>query len=153
MGNVGNGGDQVAFQPKDAGCLHQYVLRVDEVFQDIAEHRHVKLLAAQGVGEVERLDVAHDHAVGEARRELSGNGILLDPRYAAAALLEDASDVTGRGPHLQDSLVAARQENELSESRITIRQIDAVVVVPKGVPDHGIYCTPTLRDRRGEPTA
>ena len=62
---------------------------------------------------------------------------------------ERLSVVAGNGV----KVIAARQENELSESRITIRQIDAVVVVPKGVPDHGIYCTPTLRDRRGEPTA
>ena len=153
MGDVGNGGDHVALRLEHAGGLHQHLLRLDEVFQNIAEHHHVEPLSGEGIGEVERLDVAHDHAVGEARRNLCSNGVLFDPRDATAALTKHARHVAGRRPHLQDSPVAARQEDHLREGRVAVRQVDAVVVVPKGIPRHRMqrYPLPRRRTRRADP--
>jgi hypothetical protein len=102
------------------------------VLEDVAEDDHVEAVLAEGVDQVDRLDVADDQPLQVGAGLLGRFLVELEPRHRAAALNQGAGQIAGGTAHIEHPLGAADQLDHQRVAVVAVREVD-VGVVPGAV--------------------
>jgi len=83
--------------------------RILQVLQDVPEDGHVYRGGSEIIFEVDLLHVSRDHQVAVLLGDLRRLAVDLDPDDPVSQVPEDAGEVAGGGPHLQDEVSSSDQ--------------------------------------------
>src|SRR3989304_5120505 len=107
------------------------------MLQHIAEHHHIELLFPEGLRKINLFYIAKDDAVAELLCPLRRCRIVFDGCNLTSASTQNLRDVTRRRSHLQDSLVATSQHDELGMRGILGREVNLTLVSTRIIVHHG----------------
>ena len=103
--------------------------RVAQMLQHVTEQDDVEAAGLELLLQIERLDVADDHALGVLLGDLRHLRVQLDPGDPVAPLRQHLGHVACGRPHLKDATADPRQQDHLSQALVGIVEVDLEVVV------------------------